>query len=430
MNRRKFLTVLGVGSLSGLSGCSMSPFTDSPKSNNSTKPSDSDLDGVPDKQDYAPWDDSVQNKSDVIDEYWGKNISPDDAVIDETAPRSLFARGNSQAIRSRTNLPGESVPDSMSTFSNYDINSATIDILPADVPDEPFRLFVVAREFPRRGVVSYIQSDSLTEADIVNITFDDIPETEKTLYYSAFLTPDRPLDELNLTELTYLHETNPFKQSGETISSVSTEYELEDISGTNHGRTSVEGGYAIKLQGRSAGSDWSLAYFISQSAYEIKRMEPRGRQREEYARYALSHNSGSHFMGLLRQAASGAGFSTKQEQADFAIDVVQSLPYVTDEIGTGYDDYTKFIEETLVDIRGDCEDTTVTLAVFLHNLGYDIVLIEFPTHIGVGIAGDYDGSYVSHEGTQYYYVETTSEGWAIGDIPEVLDTSNVLISPL
>ena len=108
------------------------------------------------------------------------------------------------------------------------------------------------------------------------------------------------------------------------------------------------------------------------------------------------------------------------EKVNFVIDFVQSLPYTEDSVTTDWDEYPRYPLETLFDRGGDCEDTSILVAALLDRLGYDVCLI-FPVdknHCAVGIAiqGAY-GSYYDYDGTKYYYLETTGEGWEIGDIP-------------
>ena len=55
----------------------------------------------------------------------------------------------------------------------------------------------------------------------------------------------------------------------------------------------------------------------------------------------------------------------------------------------------------------------------LKEQGYDAVLINPPGHLAVGILGGegYSGSYYNYGGQQYYYCETTAEGYTMGQIP-------------
>lgn len=104
--------------------------------------------------------------------------------------------------------------------------------------------------------------------------------------------------------------------------------------------------------------------------------------------------------------------------AECAISFVQTLKYKND----GQWEYPRYPIETLVEKGGDCEDLAILLDKLLDALGFDCVLISPLKHMGVGIATKYpvDGAAFEHRGKNYYYIETTSGGWAIGDYPEHL----------
>ena len=50
---------------------------------------------------------------------------------------------------------------------------------------------------------------------------------------------------------------------------------------------------------------------------------------------------------------------SKEETARFVISFVQDLPYTSDDVTTGFDEYPRFPYETLYDNGGDCEDTSI-----------------------------------------------------------------------
>ena len=112
-------------------------------------------------------------------------------------------------------------------------------------------------------------------------------------------------------------------------------------------------------------------------------------------------------------------------------DFVQHLPYVPDDVSTPYDDYTKFSAETLCELGGDCEDTAILLASVLQSapFEYDMVLIQPPRHMAVGIYGkdDLPGYYWEKDGRKYYYIETTGVGWGIGDLPEEYEDASAYV---
>jgi hypothetical protein len=112
------------------------------------------------------------------------------------------------------------------------------------------------------------------------------------------------------------------------------------------------------------------------------------------------------------------GYS-EQDVVNLVIAFVQSLEYVPD-VTTGYDEYPKFPYETLYDHGGDCEDMSILLASLLRELNYDVVLIGLPSHMAVGLRSSLPlpGRYYDFNGGRYYYIETTAEGFGIGEMPE------------
>lgn len=104
-----------------------------------------------------------------------------------------------------------------------------------------------------------------------------------------------------------------------------------------------------------------------------------------------------------------------------AMSFVQQLEYTLDEVATGIQQYTYYPLETLNDAGGDCEDTAILLAGLLQEIGYGCVLLAFwdEQHMALGVAGEESipGTSYEHDGTHYYYVETTAPGWRIGQVP-------------
>jgi len=137
----------------------------------------------------------------------------------------------------------------------------------------------------------------------------------------------------------------------------------------------------------------------------------------------------------LKNMAEEKGFDLL-ETANFAASFVQdvnSIAYATDEVG---EEYPKYPLETLRDKEGDCEDSSVLVAALLQLLGYDVVLISFPSigeeytgHMGVGVAGDFGGASYLYEGIDYYYLETT-DMWAVGESPDGFESRQAIIYEL
>jgi hypothetical protein len=126
----------------------------------------------------------------------------------------------------------------------------------------------------------------------------------------------------------------------------------------------------------------------------------------------------------IRDNGEKEGYSEFQI-VSFAASFVQSLIYTSDSEVTGFDEYPRYPLETLVDDGGDCEDTSILAASLIKALGYDVVLLIFSKtdtsegHCAVGVAGEggMPGAYYKYKERNYYYLETTGEGWEIGDIP-------------
>ena len=121
---------------------------------------------------------------------------------------------------------------------------------------------------------------------------------------------------------------------------------------------------------------------------------------------------------------------SKQDCVDFVLSFVQSLPYTLDDVTTGYDEFRRYAIETLIEGGGDCEDTTILVGAILRGLGEKTALILTPGHIALGVSGNFTGTSVTHDGTKYYYCETTGTGWTVGTLPPSSGTTVTDIVPL
>lgn len=122
---------------------------------------------------------------------------------------------------------------------------------------------------------------------------------------------------------------------------------------------------------------------------------------------------------------------TEQQKISYAITFVQSLPYTDDIVTAKADEYPRYPVETLFDRGGDCEDTAILIAAILDRMGYDVALIVPPNHMAVGIVlPTASGRYYNYNGKKYYYLETTGEGWQIGEMPTEYINVSANIYPL
>jgi len=121
----------------------------------------------------------------------------------------------------------------------------------------------------------------------------------------------------------------------------------------------------------------------------------------------------------LREIADTKRYNDRQ-LADYVASFVQSMPYTVDYETKGRDEYPRYPVETLFERGGDCEDTSVLIACLLDSLGIEVILLYFEDaqHIAVGVDVPLQyGYYFEFGDTNFWFLETTAEGWRIGDIP-------------
>jgi len=177
--------------------------------------------------------------------------------------------------------------------------------------------------------------------------------------------------------------------------------------------------------------DWYWNIPISLSDYVACTEESRPYTVNGYINMAKDSRNVSFINEMIEQI-NAAGFSGSRK-LNFVISFVQGLPYTVDNVTTPYDEYPRYPIETLFDRGGDCEDTSILTAAILHRMGYDVALLHLQDaqHMAVGVAiSNVYGSYYEHDGKQYFYLETTGEGWEIGSIPPSITETSALIYPL
>lgn len=126
------------------------------------------------------------------------------------------------------------------------------------------------------------------------------------------------------------------------------------------------------------------------------------------------------------------GFSRYDTVCNIITFVQQNIKYVTDIESTGIAEYPRYPLETLLARQGDCEDTAILTAKLIRGLGYGTALVFYENHCAVGVKCDSSMPGWSFEinGDKYFYLETTSTGWQIGDMPEDLQFKKALVLPL
>lgn len=438
MNRRRFLALASAAAaptaVAGCTGTTDEPTTPAGSAEDSGGEPDADGDGVVDGEDYAPKDPAVQEKADVTNPTATTAITRTPTPTTERATTSVATTTASPAS-TRSPAPAgteqrsvtEDYWDGLSQITAY--GPARVDVrLRADSRlDEVDRVSVgvVVSDYPTGETHAFAESRTLAVSGFPHDVALDVdtasaPTGERLFYYAAFF-PDGSASDRDPIPLM---STDPVRLARDRSRLVRDPHpdDLGPASDGGFERRVVEGQYNLALTGRTTGRSWRVGLTLSKSGYLAEKLTDHGRARPEFVTYEMTQGQGRPLARLLAQDAADNGITGKREQVEFVIDVVQRLPYVPDDVSTGFDDYTKFIAETVAEGAGDCEDTSIMLASVLQAdpFGYDTVLLQPPGHMAVGVRGadDLPGYYFEYDGARYYYVETTGEGWGIGDLPE------------
>ena len=326
-------------------------------------------------------------------------------------------------------------------FERYSLQSATVRtyarLQQYEYP-EGARLWVVLSTYPaldrsaRRLAAG--RSDVLTDVterdQQVTVSMDVEAVPVDQLFLQAYLLrADRTLETMRPGDGEKLCETDPFAVVDGRLVHDTHEHGHASLERPGYRRTTAEGVYRLDFAGQTAREEWTVSFVAYKSAY-VREKYARRKRRSQYVTDAMADGTADTFGAILDAEAEANGFRTRRAKVDFLIDFVQNLPYVPDDVSTGYDDYTKHMVETLVEGGGDCEDTAVMLASLLQSASfeYDTVLLLFPGHMAVGVYGDdLPGTYYEYDSRRYYYVETTGRGWDVGDVPDQYDTSSVSV---
>ena len=212
------------------------------------------------------------------------------------------------------------------------------------------------------------------------------------------------------------------------------------LSARAHSVTEEDGFYRIEHTWPFEGKQCSISLNISKQLYDYYQNE------REHLAYRYQFNGGEippnyysfmlseHDRPVMRALAEefSSHVATEKEQVGLALSFVQSLPYAYDSVSKGIDEYLRYPIETLVDGYGDCEDKVALLAALLYEMDVDFILLVLPEHMAIGVHCDEveaDRYLLFHE-KKYYYLETTMEGWQIGQIPEDYHTAKMEAVPV
>jgi hypothetical protein len=166
-----------------------------------------------------------------------------------------------------------------------------------------------------------------------------------------------------------------------------------------------------------SGVTYSMDLAIPDPMYEYYSTKDRYHT-NDYRGYILHPYDDEYLAVLVREFNKIAVLNNMSynEELELIISFVQNLHYLIDDT-KDFDEYPKFPVETLVDIGGDCEDTSILLAHMLKAMEIKTAFLIFPGHMAIGVDLNASGVRWELENKTYYYLETTTAGWEIGEMP-------------
>ncbi|MBN2111115.1 MAG: hypothetical protein JW705_08555 [Methanosarcinaceae archaeon] len=312
--------------------------------------------------------------------------------------------------------------DDKDTGLRYEIHNATLKRTAILQLENGYSLKVLEISRKEGFVRISLRKDDLeyaTQTIRLDQTYDVRDPNKENVVYSVHV--DRILDNSFVVELTYTLRPEIYLDASvpESMLEVSSDVRIGTDTITRTYTWDYEG-YEFTIQSE---------YYID--AYESYSKRSRARNYDSFVTDPYDDELISQITGQLENLAHNAGCG-KDEIPYIAMTFVQSLPYISDSVSSGYDEYPRFPFETLYNGGGDCEDSSILLASILYDMGYGVALIELPGHMAAGVKGDdsLHGGYYEYAGTKFYYLETTDSGWGVGEIPEEFLDAEALIHPI
>lgn len=196
--------------------------------------------------------------------------------------------------------------------------------------------------------------------------------------------------------------------------------------------TGSDDNFDVHYEWNYRGSRWQYDTQIPRSTYEYFADKKRTASYAEYVLNPLDDEWMGHVADLFTGWSAEKGWGD-WDAVSFVLSFVHSMPYTSDKVSTGYDEYPRYPVETIVDGGGDCEDTAILFASIIREMDYGVVLLklEEDAHMAVGVLVSQDvvdnwrgryplTYYTTDEGEIYAYCETTGDGWELGHKPEDL----------
>ncbi len=161
--------------------------------------------------------------------------------------------------------------------------------------------------------------------------------------------------------------------------------------------------------------EWTWEEYIHEDWYNYYKNKSRKYLSVESIEYITTEDP---FIQRISKQLTNSANKKGLEKVWLAVSFIQNLAYIQDYF-TGYDEYPKYPVETFFEKNGDCEDTSYLTASILSAMNAGVVLVSLPGHMAVGVLMDCSnfGTYYKFKNKCYYYVETTSNTYKYGEIP-------------
>ncbi len=173
--------------------------------------------------------------------------------------------------------------------------------------------------------------------------------------------------------------------------------------------------------------DFSVEVLLSSARYTDCRQRPRELDVREWHLYVTEAAPELEVLaGRVLALGREKGFRSYDQATNVLAFTQQCIKYAADVDQSGAAvEYPKYPLESLMEEKGDCEDHAILMAALLKRMGFDVAILICPGHAAVGVAGanGLPGSYVTDPAThvRYFYGETTSDGWLLGELPKDLE---------
>ena len=186
--------------------------------------------------------------------------------------------------------------------------------------------------------------------------------------------------------------------------------------------------YRLAYRWFADGEEWTTEIDVSKDSYVAAAESDRSIA--DVFDDARESDAAARLARAVAEQFDAANVAEPRERLGLLTEFARGLRYVTDEADAGTTEYPKYVEETLVENAGDCEDLATVLAGVLaaEPFAYDPVLVVFAGHAGVGVDPDaLDAAVptVAAGDESFFYLEPTYDT-DLGAVPDAYRGRDVI----